>query len=127
MVIWIIGTIICLHARRSDFPWHLDQGDLLRERSIGVGVEVTFTDRGSYPGEPFHHGLLGVEPLGKHLLQIGGHRRRRFRYSHGLFLTGFRLGFTVFHVVGLGIFSLLVRCSVSLQSRRREESRLLRS
>ncbi|KAL0678132.1 hypothetical protein Bca4012_006113 [Brassica carinata] len=110
MVIWIAGTIIRLYAGKREFPWHLDQGDLLRERSIGVGVGVAFPDLGSYPGEPFHHGLL----------RVSGYRRRCLRYSLGCFLIGFQLGFAVFLVVVLGTVSLLVCCSVSLRRHGRE-------
>ncbi|KAF3608697.1 hypothetical protein DY000_02047804 [Brassica cretica] len=69
MIVWISGTVIRLYAGKGEFPGHLDQDDLIRERSIGVGVGVAFSDGGSYPWEPFHHGLHGVEHLGEHLLQ----------------------------------------------------------
>ncbi|KAF3540674.1 hypothetical protein F2Q69_00023128 [Brassica cretica] len=66
-------------------------GSLRRSRDCFSGL-------GSYPWEPFHHGLHGVEPLGEHLLQVGGHRRSRRRSSLGYFLIGFWLGLAVFYV-----------------------------
>ena len=62
---------------QGEFPGHLDQGDLICERSIGIGVGVDLPDGGSYPWEPFYHGLHGIEPLGEHLFQVIDHGRLR--------------------------------------------------
>ncbi|KAF2620319.1 hypothetical protein F2Q68_00039472 [Brassica cretica] len=71
MIVQTAGAVIRLYVGKGELPGHLDQGDLIRERSIGVGIGVALPDGGSYPWEPFNHGLHGVEPLGKHLLQAG--------------------------------------------------------
>ena len=48
MIVRIAGTVIRVYAGKGEFPGHFDQGDLIRERSIGVGVGVAFPDGGSY-------------------------------------------------------------------------------
>ena len=50
MIVWIAGTVICLYAGKEEFLGHLDQGDLIRERSIDVGVGVAFPNGGATLG-----------------------------------------------------------------------------
>ncbi|KAF2562722.1 hypothetical protein F2Q70_00017769 [Brassica cretica] len=44
MIVWIAGAVIRLYVGKGELPRHLDQGDLIRERSIGVGIGVRFSD-----------------------------------------------------------------------------------
>ncbi|KAF3557915.1 hypothetical protein F2Q69_00013492 [Brassica cretica] len=44
------GAVILLYAGERELPVYLDQGDLIRAGSIGVGVGVALSDRRSYPG-----------------------------------------------------------------------------
>ncbi|KAF2595636.1 hypothetical protein F2Q68_00010437 [Brassica cretica] len=48
VVVRISGAAIRLYAREGELPGHLDQGDLIRERSIGIRVGVALPDGGSY-------------------------------------------------------------------------------
>ncbi|XP_013639550.1 PREDICTED: photosystem II D2 protein-like [Brassica oleracea var. oleracea] len=57
-------------AGEGELPGHLDQGNIIREESVGVGVGVALPDEGSYPREPLYHGLHGVEPLGEYLVKV---------------------------------------------------------
>ncbi|KAF2601584.1 hypothetical protein F2Q70_00025906 [Brassica cretica] len=50
MVVWIASAVICLYAGKGELVGDLDQGDLIHERSIGVGVGVALPDRTGYPG-----------------------------------------------------------------------------
>ncbi|WZY77487.1 hypothetical protein YC2023_023871 [Brassica napus] len=109
MIVRIAGAVIRLYVGKEELPGHLDQGDLIRERSIGVGIRVTLPDGGSYPWEPFNHGLHGVEPLGEHLLQVSNHGRFRLCRSLQCFLVRFQFRFIVFYVVGLGTISIFTR------------------
>ncbi|KAF3602229.1 hypothetical protein F2Q69_00035311 [Brassica cretica] len=70
MIVRIAGAVIRLYVGKGELLGHLDQGDLIRERSVSIRIGVALPDGGSYPWEPFYHGLHGVEPLGEHLLQI---------------------------------------------------------
>ncbi|KAF2571574.1 hypothetical protein F2Q70_00002693 [Brassica cretica] len=70
MIVQIAGAVIRLYVEEGELPGHLDQGDLIHERSVGIRVGVALPDGGSYPWEPFNHGLHGVEPLGEHLLRV---------------------------------------------------------
>ncbi|KAF3501008.1 hypothetical protein F2Q69_00042120 [Brassica cretica] len=70
MIVHIAGAVICLYVEEGELPGHLDQGDLIHERSVGIRVGVALPDGGSYPWEPFNHGLHDVEPLGEHLLRV---------------------------------------------------------
>ncbi|KAF3585418.1 hypothetical protein F2Q69_00030212 [Brassica cretica] len=65
------GAVIRLYAGERELPRHLDQGDLIREGSIGVGVRVALPDGASYPRESLYHRLHGVEPIGEHLVKRG--------------------------------------------------------
>ncbi|KAF3500806.1 hypothetical protein F2Q69_00042517 [Brassica cretica] len=60
---------------------------------------------GSYPWEPLHHGLHGVEPLGKHLVKMSDHRILLYRCSVRCFLIGFQLRFAIIRVVGPSLFT----------------------
>ncbi|KAF3540558.1 hypothetical protein F2Q69_00021604 [Brassica cretica] len=90
MIVRIAGTVIRLYVGKGEFPGHLDQGDLIREKSVGVEVGVS------------------------------SHRRLLLYDSLGCFLVGFRLRFVVFYVVDPSTLRLLARCCVSLRRRRRE-------
>ncbi|KAF2591456.1 hypothetical protein F2Q70_00039194 [Brassica cretica] len=81
LVIRISGAVISLYSGEGELLGHLDQGDLIRERSIGIRVGVALLDGGSYSWEPLYHGLHGIESLGEHQLQVSDHRRLRFRCS----------------------------------------------
>ncbi|KAF2550437.1 hypothetical protein F2Q68_00033948 [Brassica cretica] len=70
VVVRISGAVIRFNVWEGELPGHLDQGDLIRERSICIRVRVALPDRGSYPWEPLYHGLHGIEPLGEHLFQV---------------------------------------------------------
>ncbi|KAF3540587.1 hypothetical protein F2Q69_00023299 [Brassica cretica] len=70
VVVRISGAVIRLYAGEGELPGQLDQGDLIRERSIGIRVGVALPDRGSYPWEPLYYGLHGIEPLDEHLFQV---------------------------------------------------------
>ncbi|KAF3588518.1 hypothetical protein F2Q69_00031253 [Brassica cretica] len=43
------GAIICLYAGERELPGHLDQGDLICEGSVGVGIGVALPYEGRYP------------------------------------------------------------------------------
>ena len=49
MVVWTSGAVIRLYAREGELFGHLDQGDLIREGSVGVGVGVALHDGGELP------------------------------------------------------------------------------
>ena len=58
VVVRISGAVIRLYVGEGEFPGHVDQGDLIREGSVSVGVGVALLDGGSYPREPLCHPLL---------------------------------------------------------------------
>ncbi|KAF2539874.1 hypothetical protein F2Q70_00005565 [Brassica cretica] len=70
MVEWVAGAVIHHYVGEGELSRHLDQGNAVCERSIGVRTGITFPNRRCHPGEPFYHRLHGVEFLGEHLLQI---------------------------------------------------------
>ena len=46
MVVRICGALVRLYAEERELPGHLDQGDLIREGGIGVGVGVALPEGG---------------------------------------------------------------------------------
>ena len=50
VVVRISGAVIRLYAGEGELPGHHDQGELIREGSVGVGVGIALLDGESYPG-----------------------------------------------------------------------------
>ena len=49
MVVRISGAVIRLDTGEREFPGHLDQGDFIREGSVGVGIGVALPYGGELP------------------------------------------------------------------------------
>ncbi|KAF3576575.1 hypothetical protein DY000_02031416 [Brassica cretica] len=114
VAIWICGAVVRLYSGERELPGHLDQGDLIRERSIGVGVMVAFPDGGSYPRVSLYHGLHGVEPIGEYLVKVVGLR------ILGLFsrrcVSSRCRSWEVLACLGVGFFQGRHRASLSSES-----------
>uniref|UniRef100_A0A0D3CJ24 Uncharacterized protein n=1 Tax=Brassica oleracea var. oleracea TaxID=109376 RepID=A0A0D3CJ24_BRAOL len=122
VVVRISGAIVGIYAWERELHGHLDQGDLIRERSIGVGSGLLFRIGEATPGSLSNHGLHGVEPIGEHLVEVSDHRRVHSRRSVLCFLIRLRCvssqrrSWEVRACPGIGCFQSWHRANLSPES-----------